>query len=73
MAMRNFFSVGNDWRYVLFDQFANDPSIRFDSGNGIPWKSWQNPTLFSDSRVGHILKNIVTSVAPNTTAENYLK
>ena len=59
MSVRTFFSLNDDWRYVLFDKYVTDSSASFDHGNGIPWKSWQNPTVMSGTRIGHIFNSMV--------------
>jgi len=59
LTVRTLFNVNDDWRYVLFDKYVTDSSAAFDHGNGIPWKSWQNPTVLSGTRIGYLLKTMV--------------
>nr|CAB3263028.1 uncharacterized protein LOC100186758 [Phallusia mammillata] len=67
VANRMFFSSNDNWRYVLFDKFVVDKKGKFDGGNGIPWKSWQNPTLFMTTRTGALMKSLVDFSSHNST------
>ena len=71
MTVRAFFSANDNWRYVLFDKYVTDSTAKFDDENGIPWKSWQNPTVLSETRLGYILKAMATFASSNASnAEN---
>ncbi|XP_076820366.1 uncharacterized protein LOC143465783 isoform X1 [Clavelina lepadiformis] len=67
MATRMYYTVNDGWRYVLFDKYVQDPDGKFDDGNGIPWKSWQDPTLMSGTRIGSIWKAMIDAVSSNQT------
>nr|XP_026694880.1 uncharacterized protein LOC100186758 isoform X2 [Ciona intestinalis] len=67
-ATRQYFSMDDHWRFVQFDEHIKDPNAKYDNGNGVPWKSWQDPTLMSATRIGHILKAMVDTVSANVTS-----
>ena len=79
LTVRSFFSANDDWRYVLFDKYVTDPSASYDHGNGIPWRSWQNPTVLSDTRIGRTFEAMVnfasqqSNVNRTSNAERYTK
>jgi len=67
LAARTYYVNNDHWRYVPFDEHVRDPGVKFNHGNGIPWKSWQNPTQIGATRIGSIFGAMITAIGSNSS------
>ncbi|XP_039256913.2 uncharacterized protein LOC120333637 [Styela clava] len=66
MALNIFMSTNDNWRYVLPDIHSGRNATLYDSGNGIPWKSWKDPAVLAKTNVGLQLKNLIQAIDAET-------
>ena len=65
LANEFYLNFNDHWRYVEQNNRNASELPLFDDHNGIPWKSWQDPTLYSSSRLGHVVRELIELTRKN--------